>query len=147
MMVKTDIVHRYITRWLNDLYRYEINISNSPRTSSFSKGDDDIHSDPYMLFKYIDSSGTTHDTSKIKNNGTKTFDTPVKLTYMKGGLYYKGSKANLYGAATKASVLDVNVYDRDNNLLKNFHKEYPLGFRTTNVGGVFATDKPGSEDW
>ena len=116
-------------------------------SSSFSKGDNSIHSVPYMLFNYIDSSGTTRNTSKIKNNDTKTFDTPVKLTFMQGGLYYNGSQYNLYGAATEASVLDVNVYDRDNNLLKNFHEEYPLGFRTNNVGGHYATDKPGSEDW
>ena len=66
---------------------------------------------------------------------------------MQGGLYYNGSQYNRDGAATEASVLDVNVYDRDNNLLKNFHYEYALGFRTYNVGGHYATDKPGSEDW
>jgi len=131
----------------DDNCKYIEGVAKVVLTSSFSKGDDDEVDVPYMLFKYIDSSGTTHDTSKIKNNGTKTFDTPVKLTYMKGGLYYKGSEFNPYGAATKASVLDVNVYDRDNNLLKNFHKEYPLGFKTRNVGGHYVTDKPGSEDW
>jgi len=116
-------------------------------SSSYSIVNDSIHSVPYMLLNYIDSSGTTHNTSRIKNNDTKTFDTPVKLTYVQGGLYYNGSKYNRDGAATEASVLDVNVYDRDNNLLKNFHYEYALGFRTYNVGGHYATDKPGSEDW
>jgi hypothetical protein len=116
-------------------------------SSSYSIVNDSIHSVPYMLLNYIDSSGTTHNTSRIKNNDTKTFDTPVKLTYVQGGLYYNGSQYNRDGAATEASVLDVNVYDRDNNLLKNFHYEYALGFRTYNVGGHYATDKPGSEDW
>ena len=116
-------------------------------SSSYSIVNDSIHSVPYMLLNYIDSSGTTHNTSRIKNNDTKTFDTPVKLTYVQGGLYYNGSQYNRDGAATEASVLDVNVYDKDNNLLKNFHYEYALGFRTYNVGGHYATDKPGSEDW
>lgn len=116
-------------------------------SSSYSIVNDSIHSVPYMLLNYIDSSGTPYVTSRIKNNDTKTFDTPVKLTYVQGGLYYNGSQYNRDGAATEASVLDVNVYDRDNNLLKNFHYEYALGFRTYNVGGHYATDKPGSEDW
>jgi hypothetical protein len=103
--------------------------------------------DPYMLLNYIDSSGTPYVTSRIKNNDTKTFDTPVKLTFVQGGLSYAGSPYNAGGAATAASVLDVNVYDKDNNLLKNFHEEYPLGFRTNNAGGHYVTDKPGSEDW
>jgi len=131
----------------DDNCKYIDGVAKVVLTSSFSRGDDDTHFDPHMLFKYIDSSGTTHETSKIQNNATKTFDPPVKLTYMKGGLFYKGSEYNFYGAATKASVLDVNVYDRDNNLLKNFHKEYPLGYGTSNLGGYYATDKPGSEDW
>ena len=103
--------------------------------------------DPYMLLNYIDSSGTPYVTSRIKNNNTKTFATPVKLTFVQGGLSYAGSPYNAGGAATAASVLDVNVYDKDNNLLKNFHEEYPLGFRTNNAGGHYVTDKPGSEDW
>jgi hypothetical protein len=115
-------------------------------SSSFSKPDDNGWEDPYTIFSYIDSSGTTR-TSKLKNNDTKTFNPPVKLTFMQGGLYYMGSWGNPYGAATEASVLDINVYDKDNNLFKNFHEEFPLGYRDYNTGAHYATDKPGSEDW
>ena len=116
-------------------------------SSSFSKVTNSNHSDPYMLLNYIDSDGTTHSTPKINNSHTQTFNTPVKLTFVQGGLYYSGSPYNLYGAATADSVLDIKVYGENDVLFKTFYQIIPLGTRTFNTGRHYVTNKPGSEDW
>ena len=106
----------------------------------------------YMLLNYIDSGGTTHNTGKLgEQTGAhqKTFNTPVTLTHIQGGLWINSHTQSWAhpNNPTADAVLDVKVYDEDDILLKTFRKVYPVGEYIWGYSGHYLTDKPGSEDW
>jgi len=106
----------------------------------------------YMLLNYIDSGGTTHYTGKLgEQTGAhqKTFNTPVTLTHIQGGLWINSHTQSWAhpNNPTADAVLDVKVYDEDDILLKTFRKVYPVGEYIWGYSGHYLTDKPGSEDW